>query len=96
MLNNKDKSRELLERSLNILEKSYPFDKITIARVMGNLGLLYNNLDDIENKKNYLSEVLTTFQKKLSSEHIDIKTTINQLQKENNTIILGYPILLLP
>jgi tetratricopeptide (TPR) repeat protein len=106
ILSNYQESKQFLEQALMIIKKHYSYDTITAAKVTGNLGLLYGNLGDNTKKKEYLEKALVIFKAHLYSGHVDIKLTINELNKVNNfsKIIskgrnldaIGYSVILLP
>jgi len=75
---------KLLENALKLLQDYYGTpDHVDIARVTGNLALLYGELGNSVRKKEYFERVLGVLKKHLYENHLDIIKTSKELEKLN-------------
>lgn len=95
---NYQEGKKHLEQALMLLEEhlGHNQEQVTMARVLGSMGLLYGALGNDQNPSNlsysnnskkakeYLEKALSIFQKHLHPKHPDIENTIAKLKQINN------------
>lgn len=80
--NDLSKCQILLEKALSDLQNSLSSHDLNVGVVMANLGLLYGDLGNKEQKKEYLEKALVIFKENLYPTHVYITQAMEEL---NNT-----------
>jgi len=79
-----DLVRKMQEKALKLYEQFYSYDTVTHAKILGNIGLLYADMEDPSQATHYLNLAKIFFSRELRSNHPHIDMINDKLEGIKN------------